>query len=77
VSSYERMSRSRKFSGPQHGLKRLILRDRSAVGYPKVAEVWLPENKWHSCDVAGFVTRFKKSCSELLGIDIDLLDLEV
>ena len=77
MSSYEKMPRSRKIVGQQHGLKRLTLRDRGTAGYPKVAEVWLPMGRWTSIDAPDMVSRFKNSIGDLLGIDVQLLDLEV
>jgi len=76
MSAYHKMPRSRKIAGRQHGLKRLTLQNRSAVGCPKVLELWLPESQWYSIDAASFVLEAKACCSKLLGLAEDSIEVE-
>jgi hypothetical protein len=76
VSTYSKLPKKAKIAGVQHGLRRIVVRDVSSVGCPKVLELWVPLTEWLK-DAKSIVDKTRDAASSLRGISSDRLMVEI
>lgn len=73
---YDGMPKKSKIINTQHGLKRLIVKDRTTIGCPILMEVWVPTTKWLK-DSTEIVMSLKMTCASFHSIDVEALYVEM